>query len=245
MGWARLGWRRSAGLGLPRAEREACFDFVVPSGSDLVRACGVAKASELSALPAQGLPITRGRGFERRSAQTGPAGGRHGASRQDMQIAISDVLSRHALDAAMRVRSVSHFIGIFIDQWSPRGIRILEGKHMPYIPEDHPLAWCARESIRSERDCWKESMNIMRMLAPGETVAVDLSCPREQWRLSGMLPLSRAKPALLPRGVANIKRKRVVKRVVPMGRVASDGWMEGGSRCSGEAAAASRDSRTR
>ncbi|CAK0911846.1 unnamed protein product [Prorocentrum cordatum] len=173
---------------------------------------------------AEGVPSTSGCAADVRH-RAPPADWPHGASRHDVQMAIRDILSSYALGSVVR-SSVSHFIGVSIDQWSPRGVRILEGKNMPCIPEDQPLAWCARESIRSERDCWKEAMKIVRMLVPGETVAVDLNCPRQKRRLSGTLLLSHAKAALLPRRAADIKMKRVVKRVVPVGRVSSDGWME-------------------
>ena len=55
----------ASGLDLPRAEREAGFDFVVASEAAVARAFGLRRASELSALPAEGVSSTRGRGAER------------------------------------------------------------------------------------------------------------------------------------------------------------------------------------
>jgi len=226
MGWARLDLRRLAGLRSQTAVRGAGFDDVVASEPGLARACDAGKASGLATLPAEGVLGTSGRAADVRH-RAPPADGPHGASRHDVQMTVRDILSSYARGSVMR-SSVSHFIGVAIDQCSPRGVRILEGKNMPCIPEGQPLAWCARASIRSERDCWEEAMKIVRMLVPGETVAVDLNCPRQKRRLSGTLLLSHAKAALLPRRAADIKMKRVVKRVVPVGGVSSDGWMEGG-----------------
>merc|ERR1719356_139038 len=157
----------------------------------------------------------------------GAPDGPYGAARQDVHIAISDILRSYALDSVMRASSVSHFIGIAVDRRSPRGVRILGGEDMPCIPEDLPLAWCAPESIRSERDCWKESIKIALLLDPREMVAFDLSCRRQRQKLRGTPLLSHAKHSLLGRRTADIKKKRFVKRIVPVGLVADDGWMDG------------------
>lgn len=214
----------ASGLDLPLAEREAGFDFVVASEPALARACGARRASGLSsALPAEGVPGTRGRGAERRCSLGDPPDGLHGVSRQDVQIAISDILTSRALDPVTCAGSGSPFICVTIDRRSPRGVRILEGGNMPCIPEDLPLAWCALGSLRSDVDCWVESVKIVLLLAPREMLAPGLDCPRR-----GRPPLLLLKKVQLWRGAPGIKRKRVVRRVVPVGPVADDGWTDGG-----------------
>ncbi|CAK0878922.1 unnamed protein product [Prorocentrum cordatum] len=100
---------------------------------------------------------------------------------------------------------------------------------MPSIPEDQPLAWCARESIRSVGDCWVESASIVHLfeggegaplLAPAKASAVGPGRPRQWRRLSCPPLLLHAKEALLGRRAADIKKGRVVRRVVPVALVA-------------------------
>jgi hypothetical protein len=214
----------ASGLDVPRTECEAGFDFVVASEPALARGCGVRKVSRLpSALPAESVPSTRGRGTDRRYTLGSPPDGLHGASEQDVQIAISDMLSSHALDPATCAGSGSPFICVAIDRRSPQGVRVLEGGNMSCIPEDLPLAWCARESLRSERECWMESVKIVHLLAPMETPA---SGPRR--RLGGA-PLPFHEKEMKPRrGAPDTKKKCVVRRVVPVGPVADDSRVDGG-----------------
>lgn len=209
------------------AEPEAGFDFAVSS-------YGVRRAWGLpSAPPAGGVPSTRGSGAKRRYSLGDPSDGLHGATKQDVQTAISDMLSGYALDPVTCAGSDSHFICVAIDRRSPRGVRILEGGDMPCIPEDQRLVWCARGSLRSEKDCWIESMKIVHLLAPREMMASGLDCPRQRRGLSGTPLLFHAKEMLLQRGAAGITKKRVVKRVVPVGLVGDDVWMDGPQSLSG------------
>jgi hypothetical protein len=71
-------------------------------------------------------------------------------------------------------------------------------------------------------------MKIVHLLAPREMVASSLDCPRQRRRLSGTPLLFHAREMLLRRGAADITKKRVVKRVVPVGLVGDDLWTDGG-----------------
>jgi len=214
-GGLRRLWMCGAGSAqhLPPAKMEAIFDCVIASDSALAGARGARRPSRLSAPPVagvfEGTPIARGRITEGCAWPDDPPDRLHGASRQDAQHAISDILSNFAFDSVTCSGSGSNFICVALDPWSPRRVCIPDGKSVPAIPEDQPLAWCARERIQSEEDCCTESFKILRLLAPREET-FGVECRRRRQRCNGKSLLGHKREMLPQRGMVGIRRKRIV-----------------------------------
>lgn len=208
---------------LPPAKLEAVFDRVIASEPALAGTFGARGPSMLSvpcvsvASVSEVQPIARGRIAKKCNWLEDPLDRLHGASRQDVQNAISDILSNFAFDSETCSDSGSNFICVGIDPWSPRGVCIPDGNSMPSIPEDRLLAWCARERIRSEEDCCMESIKILRLLASREA-ALGVEFPLRRRRCSETSLLGHAREMLPQPGVAGIRRKRIV----PIGTITDD-----------------------
>jgi len=212
-----------------RAGRKAGFDFVAPSGEALVRGRGARIAPRPPARAAAGVPCARGPGGETRSSPGGSPTRPRDASRRDVQVVLFDLLVGCTLSGAVCAGPGSRTIGVAIDRRCPLGVRVLEGKGMPCVPEEQPMAWFTREGLRSAEDFWAEAARIVHLLEcegvplSAEASAVGPSCPRPRQRLSCPGLLLHAREALLQRGAAGMKTRRVVKRVVPVVPVADDG----------------------
>jgi hypothetical protein len=196
---------------LPPAKLEAVFDRVIASEPALAGTCGARLSAPFVSVAgvSEGVQVARGRTTQKYNWLEDPLERLHGASRQDVQNAISDMLSDFAFDSATCPDSGSDFICVGIDPWSERGVCTPDGDSMPTIPEDRLLAWCARERIRSEEDCCMESVKILRLLASREAAAA-VEFPRRRRKCSETSLLGHKREMLPQPGGAGISRKRIV-----------------------------------
>jgi len=198
---------------LPRADAAGDFDCLIAEPSP-AGAPGARRASRPSAPGVASVPR------EPRFARYSPDGvpdRLHGASRQDMRKAISDILHGFAFNSAARYGSGAKFICIGIDERSPCGVHAARRCDMPGIPEDRILAWCARETICSEEDCCRESTTILNLLIPREA-AFGLESTHRRSNCGGT-SLTFCTSRVLPRRQPVGFRR---KRITPIGLVVDD-----------------------